>query len=75
MNKFPDFPSYKVSTELAGAGRILQTTVDLAGELYQRWIDTQEAGVRAKLIELGWMPPEEARALRAELERLTSWKG
>lgn len=49
--------TYKINTEIAGAGVIIQTSIDLQGQFYQRVIDTQEAQVRAKLIELGWTPP------------------
>lgn len=48
---------YQIGTDIIGDGLIRQTTIDLAGEFQQRILDTKEAQVRAKLIELGWTPP------------------
>lgn len=48
---------YKIATDILGDGLIMQTTIDLQGEFQQRVMDTKDAQVRAKLIELGWTPP------------------
>ena len=53
--------TYRIGTDIIGDGLIRQTTIDLSGEFQQRILDTKEAQVRAKLIELGWTPPNRDR--------------
>lgn len=51
---------YRFSVDHLGAGRI-GISDNLSGEVRQRVLDTQDAMVRQKLIELGWTPPKEMK--------------
>ncbi len=50
-------PTFKVGTTITD-DRLITSTVDLAGAVHRRVLDTQEVQVRAALIALGWTPPE-----------------
>ena len=67
---------YTVLTTPLGNGLIAQEVVQAGGDalfesvrtcITRRIIDTQDEQVRAALKELGWLPPEEAAALRSAL--------
>ena len=54
----PAFKPFEIETSIEEDGEIHQTITDLTGKVVLHVLDTQEAGVRSALIEMGWTPPQ-----------------
>ena len=61
--KFQRFRGYSITTQLCDDGKIIQELQEEFNEMARTmglWImDTRDHGVRAVLLQLGWMPPQD----------------